>query len=208
MFKNNNKAFSTIELIFEILIVLAIIFILAFMSRPSIYPSRTTEAQKQCFANQRLLLGAIYEHDMDDSNMIENVFPGLDFEVCEKKLIEGKYLKAPLNITYEGCSYGYIMKNSKYPTFCKVHGTLESTDKPIIPEYDKNLEKPFTPEYEALREKIISEKGRENKLNNYFKRIGEACTSPIFIGIVIFTFLFIIKVIEMSLKKDKCSSKA
>ena len=201
MIKNNKKAFSITELIVEILIVAAIIFILAFMASPNIYPSRINDAQKECFANQRRLLTAIFEHDMDDSNMIENVFPGLDFEICEKKLLDGKYLKAPLNITHEGCSYGYIMKNSKYPTFCKVHGTLESEEKPIIPEYDKNLEKPFSPEYEALRKKIISEKTREKSLNRFFKRFREACTSPTFIGIIIFTFLLFIKVIELSLKR-------
>lgn len=70
-------------------IFIAILSLLVFSVAPVLAykPAREDSEQKNCFANQRLLAGSIEMYNMDNSEMIENFYPGLDYENCEKMLI-------------------------------------------------------------------------------------------------------------------------
>ncbi len=156
----------------EFFILSFIILILFVMTQPNHRPIYTDD-ESECINNQRLLSDAIEFYKIDyPSEKIENVYPGLDYEIFEKKLIENKcLLKEPLKPSINGCSYGYISNNGSYTLFCNVHGTfMPGRRKNQIPkpEYDKSLEKPFSPSYNDFRNKIIYEK----KLSDGFKNIG------------------------------------
>ena len=111
----------------------------------------------------------------DSSTKIENIYPGLDYENFEKELLKDKYcLRETLKPTFKGCSYGYVGENASATVFCKVHGTIKlgrrQKQKPI-PEYDKNLEKPFSPSYNDFRNKIINEKIKEKKHEDFLNTL-------------------------------------
>ena len=170
MLKRKNKGFTFIEAF----IASFILIIVWAMAQPNIHKSRLTRAQNDCLINQRVLQGSIEYYNLENSMQLKNVYPGLDYENCEKTLIDTKYLKDPIQPTYEGCSYGYIEINGNNIIFCNVHGALESSGsikKLTIPEYDKRLEKPFSSDYNNYRNKIIDEKIREKKINDFKKDI-------------------------------------
>ena len=83
---NKKKAFSLIEL----MLVFAIIGILLAMSIPNFRRRTYTQDEIECFSNQRALYGAIEYYNMENSNKIETAFPGLNYENCEKELLDAK----------------------------------------------------------------------------------------------------------------------
>ena len=189
--KRDKNGFTFIEAFIASFIVI----ILWSMAQPNIHKSRSrfTKVQNECLKNQRILEGSLEYYNMDNSIQINNVYPGLDYEKCEKTLIDTHYLKDPIQPTYEGCSYGYIEINNHNIIFCKIHGSLESSSDShkelSVPEYDKSLEKPFSSDYNNFRNKIINEKKREKILKDLEKEILN--NFPLFMIVFVFLFAFL-----------------
>ncbi len=108
----------------ELMIVIAIIGIIAAISLPSQprYGRRHYRA-KACFANQRVLLGALEMYNMDTNEMIHHMDEGVI-----QALIEGKYLKS--QVTCPGDPPGHYISDGdlaeKGVIKCTVHGTPEN----------------------------------------------------------------------------------
>ena len=177
--KNTSKlGFTFIELI----IVVVIIVILAAMAQPNIHHgSRAFARQKKCFANQRLILGALEMYNMDNNTMMETALPGGDFEYHEYLLIRDGYLGL-IEPPESDCSYGFIDIVGTGSVFCKKHGTTEfkEYEKPIIPEYDQTQEKPFTYAYKEIKEKLKKEKEYKERIESVKKTL----VSPITLGLL------------------------
>ena len=160
------------------IIFIVIFFLLVVSVGPVLaYKSALVDSEKKnCFTNQRLLAGAIEMYNMDNSEMIDNFFPGLDYENCEKILIEKGYLKEMLIIPNRDCSYGGINVTGSGTIFCKLHGSVYNynynEDKIFIPEYDKSLEKMFSSEYSDKRRKIIVEKEHNRNMGNLIRDLA------------------------------------
>ena len=70
----------------EFFILSFIILILFVMTQPNHRPIYTDD-ESECINNQRLLSDAIEFYKIDyPSEKIENVYPGLDYEIFEKKI--------------------------------------------------------------------------------------------------------------------------
>lgn len=77
--------------------------------------------EKACYANMRVLLGAIEMYNMDNSVMLKTAD-----DSAEQRLIADKFLKAPLSKPEPGCRYtstGDLTGAGKVK--CDVHGTVE-----------------------------------------------------------------------------------
>jgi len=73
----------------ELMIVIAIVGILAAIAIPNRPRRYGNSRQKACFANQRVLMGAVEMYNMDRNEMIHEMN-----ETVIDLLMEGKYLKA------------------------------------------------------------------------------------------------------------------
>ncbi len=187
-------------------IFIAILSLFVFSVAPVLAykPAREDSEQKNCFANQRLLAGSIEMYNMDNSEMIENFYPGLDYENCEKMLIEKGYLKEMLIIPNKDCSYGGINVTGSGTIFCKLHGSVYNynEDKTLIPEYDKSLEKMFSAEYSDKRRKIIVEKEHNRKMGNLIQNLASnPLVIVVFIAIMGFGLVKFSKYIEKKLNE-------
>ncbi len=139
----NKKAFTLIELI----IVIAIIVILAAISKPNFCKRPRPETrQKACFSNIRVLQGAVEMYNMDvgynDNNetkkkevVKEENMMGIMKEVKEEsmmkeldidQLIKGKYLREHPYKPDNSCSYISIGDLSEDGVVaCEYHGDIE-----------------------------------------------------------------------------------
>ena len=181
---NQRKAFTLIEL----LIVIAILFVLWAMAIPNHHGHRRYSAiRKSCFSNQRVIQGAIEMYNMDSAVMIDTALPGGDFCDFEEELIKGKYLKDYIVPAEKSCSYGFVGLTGDGHVFCKKHGTIESKDDdhPIIPNYDTSKEKPISYSYLENKKRAMREKEYREMLNT----IKDVFKSPIFI---IFLAIFVV----------------
>ena len=174
------KTKNTFFTVILFLLVISVGPVLAYKS------ARADSERKNCFSNQRLLAGAIEMYNMDNSEMFDNIYPGLDFENCEKMLIEKGYLKEMLIIPNRDCSYGGIGITGSGVIFCKLHGSVYNynynEDKIFIPEYDKSLEKTFSAVYSDKRRKILIEKEYNRNMVNL---IRDLATNPLVIVVFV-----------------------
>ncbi|MBU1107270.1 MAG: hypothetical protein KKB51_11425, partial [Candidatus Riflebacteria bacterium] len=98
---------------------------IAAIAIPNFRKARQQSRQKACFANQRVLMGAIEMYNMDNNVMIDVMTP----EVMDL-LVQGKYLKSPIVPAEQDCCFGTIDDLSKSGiVICAVHGSIED---PII----------------------------------------------------------------------------
>ena len=110
----SRKGFTLIEL----MIVIAIIGILAAIAIPNFRKARQQARQKACFANQRVIMGAIEMYNMDTNAMMDNLDEG--------KLIEGKYLKSAIVPAEADCSITGTNLIKDGTVSCGRHGSVES----------------------------------------------------------------------------------
>ncbi len=83
--------------------------------------------EKACYANMRVILGALEMYNMDHTEMIDSIN---DADVTREDgfLIRGHYLKAPVNRPESGCFYSGRDLNGTGRIECAEHGTVEGPD--------------------------------------------------------------------------------
>ena len=94
---------------------------IAAIAVPNFRKAREQSREKACYANMRVLLGAIEMYNMDNHSMI-TTFTENEMSL----LIDGKYLKSAVNRPTEQCHYGCIGDVSQNGMIvCAEHGTVE-----------------------------------------------------------------------------------
>ncbi|MFZ2961008.1 MAG: hypothetical protein WA705_29360 [Candidatus Ozemobacteraceae bacterium] len=105
----------------EIFIVLCIISILAAISIPNFRKAREQARDKACYANQRVLLGAIEMYNMDHTPPMTGLGPN-----TESELRAGGFLKSHLTKPESNCEYltrGDLTAGGQI--YCRRHGAIE-----------------------------------------------------------------------------------
>ncbi|MBF0499795.1 MAG: hypothetical protein HQM09_06665 [Candidatus Riflebacteria bacterium] len=102
-------------------IIIAIIGILAAIAMPNFRRPHEASHEKACYANMRVVLGAIEMYNMDNTSMLSYYGPDV-----EKVLISGQYLKSPISRPETGCILSGHGTPGDVRIVCPVHGTVES----------------------------------------------------------------------------------
>ncbi|MFZ2957505.1 MAG: hypothetical protein WA705_11490 [Candidatus Ozemobacteraceae bacterium] len=109
-------------------IIGGIIFVLAAIATPNFRRTGERSPMKACYANQRVILGAVEMYNMDHSVMISTIS---DADVSENGLlVKGSYLKSKISKPTPGCSYaatGDLTGPGKIT--CAAHGPVEEETK-------------------------------------------------------------------------------
>ncbi|MFZ2960778.1 MAG: prepilin-type N-terminal cleavage/methylation domain-containing protein [Candidatus Ozemobacteraceae bacterium] len=104
----------------ELMIVIAIIGILAAIAIPNFRKAREQAREKACYANMRVILGAIEMYNMDSSAML-SAYSSTD----EATLISGGYLKSKITKPETGCVLSGSALTGQGKISCAIHGTVE-----------------------------------------------------------------------------------
>lgn len=87
--------------------------------------TRSSARGKACFANQRVILGAVEMYNMDHTTMLEKISDG-DVAFPSGLLVVEKCLVSPVIKPEVSCEYASYGKLTEYGIiYCKTHGTLE-----------------------------------------------------------------------------------
>ena len=107
----------------ELMIVIAIIGILAAIAIPNFRKARDQAREKACYANMRVILGAVEMYNMDNSDMTSSISDGW----CQSGGggVTGEYLKKKISYPTPECSYGGSSLTGGGTITCTVHGTVE-----------------------------------------------------------------------------------
>ncbi|HNW34108.1 MAG TPA: prepilin-type N-terminal cleavage/methylation domain-containing protein, partial [Candidatus Ozemobacteraceae bacterium] len=126
----------------ELMIVIMVISILAAMAVPNFRKAREQARDKACYANQRVLLGAVEMYNMDNNVLMTNLNIPL--------LVKGKYLKGGISKPEVNCSYtnsGDLTSQGKI--YCTLHGPVEGnisdSETPNKLDYARNAPAPGAP---------------------------------------------------------------
>ncbi|GAB4269078.1 MAG: hypothetical protein Kow0029_04900 [Candidatus Rifleibacteriota bacterium] len=109
----------------ELMIVIAIIGILSAIAIPNFRKAREQAREKACYANMRVILGAIEMYNMDHTSMITSMGDAGDPTTSTSVLVTGKYLKSPVSKPETGCSYEGSALDGTGLISCVIHGTVE-----------------------------------------------------------------------------------
>ena len=187
---SNKKAFSFLEL----LIVILIIWILAANAKPYDYrpPNPNRQAHDNCHRILRYIQGAIEMYNMDYVPMMETAFPGVEYDIAEKLLIDNKYLKPYEKGKY--CEYGIIDAADLGGVYCVVHGKpgykYESDQNPIYPDIGTDSKELYYQKYENLKsEMTIESKKAKSKIARRIDFFSILLYSP-FVPAIIIILIF------------------
>jgi prepilin-type N-terminal cleavage/methylation domain-containing protein len=106
----------------ELMIVIAIIGILAAIAIPNFRKAREQAREKACYANMRVILGAVEMYNMDTNapqTSLDAAFIG--------RLVSEKYLKSTPNKPEAGCTYTGSALDGTGKINCAVHGVVEDS---------------------------------------------------------------------------------
>lgn len=83
--------------------------------------------EKACYANMRVILGAVEMYNMDNTDMIDSLS---DSDATDENgiLVQNKYLKSPISRPESGCYYSGDQLSENGRIECKEHGTVEGPD--------------------------------------------------------------------------------
>jgi len=103
------------------LLLTSTVGVLAAIAIPNFQRARMQAQKSACFANQRVLLGAIEMYNMDNATMKTSLFPE-DYGPGGVLVMKG-YLSAGLFLPTPGCSYSSVGDLSKGGSIkCAIHG--------------------------------------------------------------------------------------
>ncbi|MBI3038477.1 hypothetical protein HYY75_05415 [bacterium] len=109
-----------------ILIIGCIIAILAAIAIPNFKKAREQARDKACYANQRVILGAVEMYNMDHSAMMDSIVDS-DVRNAHSLLLAGGYLKNSISNPEAGCNYGGSSLTTTGEIFCRIHGSVSGT---------------------------------------------------------------------------------
>ncbi len=109
----------------ELMIVIAIIGILAAIAIPNFRKAREQAREKACYANMRVILGAIEMYNMDHTAMISTMGDAGDPTTNGSALVSGRYLKSAVSKPESGCGYEGENLDGTGLIECTLHGTVE-----------------------------------------------------------------------------------
>jgi len=104
----------------ELMIVIAIIGIVAAIAVPNFKKAREQAREKSCYANMRVILGAVEMYNMDNSTMISTMG-----EAEISKLSTGGYLKGIPTCPSSTGKYAGNELDGGGKVKCEVHNTVE-----------------------------------------------------------------------------------
>ncbi|NLF96617.1 MAG: hypothetical protein GX569_07755 [Candidatus Riflebacteria bacterium] len=108
---------------------------LAMFAAPNFRKARQQARGKACYANQRVLMGAVEMYMMDDNDGSKLEFDLETGHINIDELVRGKYLKSALVPASQECEYRFLGDPAKdgYP-FCVVHGSVEDGETVSVEE--------------------------------------------------------------------------
>ena len=119
----------------ELMIVVLILGVLAALAVPNFRKAREQARDKACYANQRVLLGAVEMYNMDTQP--DSMMTSLDID----RLVNGKYLKNRPYPPEAGCRYfsqGNLAETGNI--YCQLHGPIEDVAQQMAaaPSYPRS----------------------------------------------------------------------
>jgi competence protein ComGC len=98
---------------------------LLWLAIPDFKPHRPQAREKACYANMRVILGAVEMYNMDHEAMISAVNDGM-IRSPGGLLVKEQYLKSGISSPETGCSYGTTGDlTGSGSVVCAMHGTVE-----------------------------------------------------------------------------------
>jgi hypothetical protein len=117
--------FSFMRIFSGIFGVLFFLFILdGVITYKSLGHRRVEAREKACYANMRVILGAVEMYNMDNVDMISTLHDR-DATSEDGALIQGKYLRNPISRPETGCYYRGFNLDGTGRVECNLHGTVE-----------------------------------------------------------------------------------
>lgn len=109
-------------------VVFGLMFLAIIIPSSSRSRHRPHAREKACYANMRVILGAVEMYNMDNVDMIDHLRD--QYATSEDGLlVKGRYLKSPITRAEENCYYQGDNLSENGRIVCREHGTVEGPDE-------------------------------------------------------------------------------